>query len=89
MPAASLLSTIDHKGRLVMAGDEIRILDVTPDPDMDEDDLDMFMGMVGSTCAIDAIDHDGLAWVTVWWNTGEGSMTTTVGLDSSQFTRTD
>lgn len=87
MPAPSTPSTLDQQGRSVIAGDEVRILDVTPDPDMDEDDLDMFLGMVGSTCQIDAVDQDGLAWVTVWWNTGEGSMTTTVGLDPSQFVR--
>lgn len=87
MPATSPINTLDHLGRPVSAGDEVRILDVTPDPDMDEDDMDMFLGMVGSTCQVDAVDRDGLAWVTVWWNTGEGSMTTTVGLESSQFER--
>jgi len=89
MTATHSLSTLDCQGRPVVPGDEVRILDVTPDPDMDEDDVDMFMGMVGSTCQIDAVDRDGLAWVSVWWNTGEGSMTTTVGLEPHQFERSE
>lgn len=87
MTETAARTTVDRDGRDVKAGDEVRILDVTPDPDMDEDDADMFVGMVGSVCEIDQIDEDGLAWVTVWWNTGEGTLTTTVGLEPQQFSR--
>jgi len=87
MPETTPPSTHDHQGRPVFAGDEVRILHVTPDPDMDEDDADMFLGMIGSTCEIDSVDRYGLAWVTMWWNTGEGTITTTVGLEPGQFSR--
>lgn len=32
---------------------------ITPDPDLDEDDLDMFMEMVGAVCEVERIDADG------------------------------
>lgn len=82
-------TTVDCDGRPVALGDEVRILAVTPDPDMDEDDLDMFLEMIGSDCEVEAIDPDGQAWVTVWWNTVEGSITTTVALDPAQMRRAD
>lgn len=73
-------TTVDRHGLAVAPGDQIRILDVTPDPDMDEDDLDMFRDMIGSTCVVERIDDDGAAWVAVWWNGFEGPLLTTVGL---------
>lgn len=77
-------TTIDCKGQPVAPGDKIRILDITPDPDLDEDDLDMFMNMVGSRCEVERIDADGTAWVVVWWNTSEGSLITQAGLSPEQ-----
>ena len=79
--------TADCNGEPIAVGDRVRILAVTPDPDMDEDDLDMFMGMVGATCEVERIDVDGLAWVAVWWNTVDGSLTTSVGLEPDQMRR--
>nr|MBL8412324.1 hypothetical protein [Dechloromonas sp.] len=79
-----MTTTIDHKGQPVAAGDTIRILDITPDPDMDEDDSDMFMDMIGATCVVERIDNDGAAWVAIWWNGGESTLTTMVGLFPSQ-----
>jgi hypothetical protein len=76
MPA----TTLDCKGRTVAAGDRIRILDITPDPELDEDDLDLFMDMIGATCDVERIDADGAAWVAVWWNCSEGNLLTQVGL---------
>lgn len=73
-------STLDRHGQTVSPGDRIRVLAITPDPDMDEDDLDMFYDMIGSTCEVERIDADGSAWVAVWWNGGEGVLLTTVGL---------
>jgi len=73
-------STIDRLGQPVARGDRVKILNVTPDPDMDEDDLDMFMDMIGSTCDVERIDIDGAAWVAIWWNGGEGTVMTMVGL---------
>ncbi len=77
-------TTTDRKGQSVAPGDKIRILDITPDPDLDEDDLDMFMNMVGSRCEVERIDPDGTAWVVVWWNTSEGSLITQAGLAPEQ-----
>jgi len=85
--AKTVTTTVDREGEVIAIGDLVQILGVTPDPDMDEDDLDMFMEMIGSTCEVEAIDDDGLAWVTVWWNTVDGSLTTTVGLEPRQMRR--
>ena len=79
-----MATTIDCKGQCVAPGDRVRILDVSPDPDLDEDDLDMFMEMIGSCCEVERIDPDGTAWVVVWWNTSEGSLTTQAGLAPEQ-----
>lgn len=80
MPA----TTLDCKGQTVAPGDSVRILAITPDPDLDEDDLDMFMDMVGSVCEVERIDADGAAWVAVWWNGCEGTLMTLVGLEPQQ-----
>jgi hypothetical protein len=87
--APAIPTTVDCDGQPIAAGDMVCILGVTPDPDMDEDDLDMFMEMIGSTCEVEAVDADGLAWVTVWWNTVDGSVTTTTGLEPRQMRRGD
>ena len=44
--------TVDCEGQSVSSGDRVRILEITPDVELDEDDLEMFMNMVGSnlTC---------------------------------------
>ena len=76
MPA----TTLDCRGQTVAIGDAVRVLAITPDPDLDEDDLDMFMDMIGSTCDVERIDSDGTAWVAIWWNGGEGTLMTMVGL---------
>lgn len=80
MPA----TTLDHRGQTIFPGDRVRVLDITPDPDLDEDDLDMFMDMIGASCAVERIDADGTAWVAVWWNGGEGTLLTLVGLLPAQ-----
>ena len=78
------LETVDCQNQPVRPGDRVRILAITPDPDMDEDDLEMFNDMVGAVCDVDRIDDDGAAWVAVWWNCDEGSLATTVGLWPAQ-----
>ena len=57
MPA----TTLDCKGQTVAPGDSVRVLGITPDPDLDEDDLDMFMDMVGSVCEVERIDANLVA----------------------------
>jgi hypothetical protein len=79
--------TSDRYGKSVVVGDHIRILDVSPDPDLDEDDLEFFMEMIGSVSEVERIDEDGSAWVTVWWATSEGSLTTTTALAPAQMER--
>jgi len=80
MPA----TTIDCKGQTVAMGDRVRVLEITPDRDLDEDDLDMFMDMVGAVCDIERIDADGAAWVALWWNGDEGTVLTQIGLAPRQ-----
>lgn len=77
-------ATVDRRGRLVVPGDTVRVLGVSTDPDMDDDDRDMFNDMIGSTCLVERIDADGAAWVAVWWNGFEGPLLTSVGLMPGQ-----
>ena len=74
----------DKFGQPVGPGDQVRILGVSPDPEMDEEDLELFMEMVGSVCEVERVDEAGYAWVTVWWATSEGSITTTTALSPGQ-----
>ena len=83
MPA----TTIDHKGTPVAIGDPVRVLDITLDPDLDEDELIMFEDMIGAVCEVERIDPDGTAWVALWWNGDEGTLTTQVGLAPAQMAR--
>ena len=80
----SAATTFDCHGQPLALGDHVRILAITCDPEMDEDDLDMFNDMVGSICAVERIDDDGVAWVAVWWNGCEGPLLTSVGLAPAQ-----
>ena len=79
--------TVDRNGQALAVGERIRILDITPDPNLDEDDLEMFLDMVGASCEIERIDPDGTAWAAVWWNGCEGTLLTLVGLAPSQMER--
>lgn len=82
------LSTLtDARGNLVQAGDRVRILAVSLDPDMEDDDRDMVDYMVGAICEVESIDRFGQAWVTMWWNNGDGVQTTTIALTTAQMER--
>lgn len=80
-------TTCDCRGQPVAPGDTVRVLAVTLDPDLDDDDADMFRDMVGATCEVERIDANGTAWVAVWWNGDEGTLTTQVGLSPAQMAR--
>lgn len=80
-------TTIDCKGQIVSMGDKVRVLEVSVDPDLDEDDLEMFRDMVGAVCDIERIDAEGAAWVALWWNGDEGTVLTQVGLAPRQMER--
>lgn len=77
----------DARGVPVAAGDQVRILAVTPDPDMDEDDRDMIEFMIGAVCEVDRIDAHGQAWVTMWWSCADGVATSSVALAGDQIER--
>ncbi|HEY6895870.1 MAG TPA: hypothetical protein VI279_01310 [Rhodocyclaceae bacterium] len=77
----------DARGVPVAAGDRVRILAVSPDPDMDEDDRDMIEFMIGSVCEVDRIDAAGQAWVTMWWSCADGVATSSVALEGEQIER--
>ena len=76
--------TVDCEGQSFSSGDRVRILEITPDVELDEDDLEMFMNMVGSICSVERIDSDGAAWVAIWWNGDEGTVLTQIGLAPHQ-----
>ena len=78
------VTTCDRHGQPVATGDRVRILAISPDPEMDDDDLDMFNDMIGSTCEVERIDAEGAAWVAIWWNGFEGPLLTSVGLAPGQ-----
>ncbi len=81
----SIPSTIpDQSGQPVGPGDQVRILDISPDPDMDEEERELFLEMVGSVCEVERVDEAGCAWVTVWWATSEGSIATSAALEPAQ-----
>jgi hypothetical protein len=79
-----ITSTIDCKGQVVSVNDLVRVLEVPMDPDLDEDDIEMFRSMLGSVCDIERIDADGAAWVALWWNGDEGAIMTQIGLAPRQ-----
>lgn len=79
--------TRDIQNRIVQAGDKVRILGVSMDADLEDDERDMIDFMVGSVCEVDRVDADGCAWVTMWWNCAEGVATTTVALSPAQIER--
>lgn len=77
----------DRHGQPVRAGDNVRILKLSLDPDLDDDDRDMFDFMIGAICEVERVDAEGQAWVVMWWNNVEGVLTTTVALTPDQFER--
>lgn len=87
MPAVT--STQDAKGVAVLPGDRVRILSITPSPDLEDDDRDMIEFMIGSICEIDSVDEDGHAWVTMWWSCADGVATSTVALAPHQMERVE
>lgn len=79
-----VVSRIDRLGQAVMIGDAVRVVQIDIGPEVEDDEREMFECMVGSTCEIERFDAAGLAWVTMWWATGDGSATTSVGLAPDQ-----
>lgn len=79
----------DRHGQPVRAGDNVRILDLTLDPDLDDDDRDMFDFMIGAICEVERVDAEGQAWVVMWWNNVEGVLSTSVGLEPHQCERVE
>jgi len=75
---------MDRHGQAVRVGDPVRILGVSPDPDMDEDELEMILFMVGAISEVEKIDAAGRAWVTMWWNCTETIAVSSVGLASHE-----
>jgi len=92
-PKGASMSTVsvtqDAKGVPLQPGDRVRILSVTPDPDLEDDDRDMVEFMIGSICEIDRVDDNGQAWVTMWWSCADGVATSTVALSSHEMERVE
>lgn len=82
-----LASHADKHGNPVTIGDEVRILSISVDPDIDDDDREMFDFMLGAICEVERFDAEGRAWVSMWWSTGDGNATTSVGLLPNEMER--
>ena len=78
------VSHTDRNGKAVQIGDEVRIVQVSIAPDVEDDEREMFEYMVGATSEIERFDEAGRAWVTMWWNTDDGTATTSIGLAPHQ-----
>lgn len=79
-----LATLTDKHGNPVSIGDEVRVLSVSLDGDMEDDEREMFEFMIGAICEVERIDTTGRAWVTMWWSCGDGNATTSVGLERHQ-----
>lgn len=77
----------DRHGQPIAVGDEIRVINIDIGADIDDDEREMFEFMIGSVCEIERFDADGRAWVTMWWSTGDGNATTSVGLAARDLER--
>ncbi|ANQ86288.1 hypothetical protein [Azoarcus olearius] len=79
-----LATLTDKHGTPIAVGDEVRVLSVTLDSDMEDDEREMFEFMIGAICEVERVDDQGRAWVTMWWSCGDGNATTSVGLERHQ-----
>ena len=78
------VTTIDRHGQPVVTGDRVKILAISPDLEMDDDDLDMFNDMIGSTCEVER-SRVGAGGGGPWWGNGlEGPLLTTAALTPGQ-----
>jgi hypothetical protein len=74
----------DKQGRPVAVGDMVKVLGVSPGPDLEDDEREMIEFMIGSICEVERIDAAGRAWVSMWWSCGDGSAATSVGLAANE-----
>ena len=80
----AVLSPTDRLGQAVQVGDAVRVVQIDIGPDVEDDEREMFDYMRGAICEIERFAAAGLAWVTMWWNTDDGTATTSLGLRSHQ-----
>lgn len=74
----------DRRGQPVAVGDMVKVLHVSPGPDMEDDEREMVEFMVGSICEVERIDALGRAWVSMWWSCGDGTAASSVGLAAEE-----
>lgn len=86
-PSAPATSHADKHGNPLAVGDEVRVLHVTLDPEMEDDEREMFEFMKGSICEIERFDAQGRAWVTMWWSCTDGNATTSLALEGYEMER--
>ncbi len=67
-------TTKDKHGNLVREGDAVRVLTVESSfiENLPADEQDDIRSMIGKEYEVEEIDEYGSAWVTQWWNRGEG-----------------
>lgn len=80
-------TTKDVNGHSVAVGDTVLILDISPEPELEEDQLATFMDLIGTRCAIERIDANGTGWVAVWSPGDNGTQLTLLALAPHQMVR--
>ena len=77
----------DHLGRTVRVGDRVRILGLSHDflNSLSVDELEEIRQMIGGVFEVEEVDQWGQAWVTKWWDAGDGDLDAHgIGLSSSE-----
>jgi hypothetical protein len=69
-------ATKDHTGNPIRVGDSIRLLTLelsmfAASTDEEKEDIG---SMIGETFEIEEIDENGDAWITKWWERGDGEL---------------
>lgn len=80
-------SIVDRDGNAIAIGDEVRVLGISLDSDIEDDEREMFEFMIGAICEVERFDSSGRAWVTMWWSCGDGNATTSIALERHQMLR--
>ena len=85
-------STKDRRGIEIRPGDFVRILSLDEQflASLPSDELEDVRSMVGQSFEVEEIDEYGSAWVTKWWERGNGeSECHSVGLSASEMERVE
>jgi hypothetical protein len=70
------ITTKDNSGNLLRVGDSIRLLrlDLSMFAYLTKEEQEDIKSMVGETFEIEEIDENGDAWISKWWERGNGEL---------------